>query len=56
MPEEEWKKGKESGVLGKTFEFTEKIDEGSFGEIYEARDIDTNTRVAVKLEKTESKC
>ncbi|KAL4493420.1 hypothetical protein ABPG72_007428 [Tetrahymena utriculariae] len=45
---------KKNGI-GKTFRFIEKIDAGSFGEIYHAKDLETDTNVAIKLEKTDSK-
>jgi len=41
--------------LGKSFRFVEKIDGGSFGEIYHAIDELTKESVAVKLEKVDSK-
>lgn len=41
--------------LGKQFRFIEKIDGGSFGEIYHAVDELSNQEVAVKLEKLDAK-
>lgn len=55
MDEEDFEEFRKTLPLGKTFRFIEKIDEGSFGELYHAQDESTGREVAIKLEKTDAK-
>jgi len=38
--------------VGRAYQLVKKIGSGAFGEIYEGRHIQTNDKVAIKLEPT----
>ena len=40
-------------IIGRTYKLTEKVNSGSFGEIWRGINMKTNHEVAIKLEKTE---